>query len=92
MSLRFIHYAAALQLFGVGVFQSLMAPAELRRHLDGSSRALALPCAWLLLSSAIALLALMAGTMGEGWADAVNPRCCSWCFAPPPLAPSGSFS
>ena len=70
---RFIHYAAALQLFGVGVFQSLMAPAELRRHLDGSSRALALPCAWLLLLSAISWLALMAGTMGEGWADAVNP-------------------
>ena len=71
--LRFIHYAAALQLFGVGVFQSLMAPAELRRHLDGPSRALALPGAWLLLLSAIALLALMAGTMGEGWADAVDP-------------------
>jgi copper resistance protein D len=70
---RFIHYAAALQLFGIGVFQGLMAPAGLRRHLDGSSRALAFPCAWLLLSSAIALLALMAGTMGEGWADAIDP-------------------
>ena len=70
---RFIHYGAALQLFGVAVFQSLMAPAELRRHLDGSSRALALPCAWLLLLSAICWLALMAGTMGEGWADAVDP-------------------
>jgi copper resistance protein D len=71
--LRFIHYAAALQLFGVGVFQSLMAPAELRRHLHGSSRALALPSAWLLLLSGISWLALMAGTMGEGWADVVNP-------------------
>ena len=70
---RFIHYAAALQLFGVCVFQSLMAPAELRRHLDASSRALAVPSAWLLLLSAISWLALMAGTMGEGWADAVDP-------------------
>lgn len=70
---RFIHYAAALQLFGVCVFQSLMAPAELRRHLDVSSRALALASAWLLLLSAVSWLALMAGTMGEGWSDAVDP-------------------
>ena len=71
---RLIHYAAALQLFGVCVFQSLMAPAELRRHLDVSSRALALPSAWLLLLSAISWLALMAGTMGEGWSDAIDPN------------------
>lgn len=70
---RFIHYAAALQLCGVCVFQSLMAPADLRRHLDVSSRRLALPSAWLLLLSAICWLALMAGSMGDGWADAVDP-------------------
>ena len=32
-----------------------------------------MPSAWLLLLSAISWLALMAGTMGEGWADAVDP-------------------
>jgi putative copper resistance protein D len=70
---RFVHYAAALQLFGVAVFQSTLAPAPLREQLNPLSRPLAFATALLLFVSAIAWLALTGATMGGAWSDAVDP-------------------
>ncbi len=70
---RFLHYAAALQLFGLAVFEAFMVPPVLDEWLRGPSGWIARASAWTLLASAIAWLMLQAGTMGEGWADAANP-------------------
>jgi len=70
---RFLHYSAAIQLFGTAVFETWIAPRPLSDSLLSTSRRIALFNAWLLLASAIAWLGLAAGSMGDGWADAVNP-------------------
>lgn len=69
---RFLHYAAALQLLGLAVFEAFMVPPVLGQWLRGPSRWIARASAWTLLVSVIAWLMLQAGTMGEGWADAAN--------------------
>lgn len=69
---RFVHYAAALQLFGVAMFQLLLAPAGLRKALDHPARFTAIASALLLLVSGILWLSATAGSMGDGWADTVN--------------------
>jgi putative copper resistance protein D len=71
---RFIHYTAAIQLFGIAVFETWVAPAALSDSLLAVSRRVAVASAWLLLTSAIVWLGLMGGGMGDGWADTVNPQ------------------
>ncbi|HVY42083.1 MAG TPA: copper homeostasis membrane protein CopD [Hyphomicrobiaceae bacterium] len=70
---RFLHYSAAIQLFGMAIFETWIAPEALSSSLLGTSRRIAIFNAWLLLASAAAWLALEAGTMGNGWGDVVNP-------------------
>ncbi|HHY50564.1 MAG TPA: copper homeostasis membrane protein CopD [Alphaproteobacteria bacterium] len=72
-AVRFLHYAAALQLFGVTVFQAATAPPGLRAVLAVPATRLAAASAWVLLASALLWLMIMAGSMGEGWADAADP-------------------
>jgi len=72
-SVRFLHYVAALQLFGVTVFEACVAPAALSHWLYKPSRRVAVASAWALLLSGILWLMLQAGNMGDGWEDAVNP-------------------
>jgi putative copper resistance protein D len=70
---RFIHYTAAIQLFGTAVFETWVAPAALSDSLLSVSRRIAVASAWLLLLSAVAWLGLMGGSMGDGWTDTVDP-------------------
>ncbi|WP_108398242.1 copper homeostasis membrane protein CopD [Devosia submarina] len=72
-AVRFLHYSAALQLFGLAIFQTWIAPPRLQRTLAGPLRQLAIVAATILLVSGVAWLMLMAGTMGSGWTDTVNP-------------------
>ncbi len=69
---RFVHYAAALQLFGVAMFQSLLAPAGLREALDRPARITSIVSALLLLVSGGVWLSATAGSMGDGWTDTIN--------------------
>ena len=71
---RFLHHSAAIQLFGTAVFETWIAPKALSDSLLTTSRRIALFNAWLLLLSAILWLAMETGSMGEGWADTVNPN------------------
>src|SRR5690606_27547346 len=50
-----------------------MAPPGLGKVLAVPATRLAALSAWALLASAVLWLAVMAGSMGSGWADAVNP-------------------
>lgn len=71
---RFLHYSAAIQLFGTAVFESWVAPRPLSDSLLKTSRRIARFNAWLLLLSALAWLGFAAGAMGDGWADTLNPQ------------------
>lgn len=70
---RFLHYSAAIQLFGTAVFETWIASEALSSSLLTLSTRIAVFNAWLLLLSAIAWLGLESGNMGDGWADTVNP-------------------
>jgi putative copper resistance protein D len=69
---RFLHYAAVLQLFGIAVFQAAIAPPSLSRSLEAVLQRTAVVCAATMLATALLWLALMAGSMGEGWPDFWN--------------------
>ena len=69
---RFLHYSAAIQLFGTAIFETWIATEALSSRLLSLSRRIAVFNAWLLLGSAVLWLGLEGGSMGEGWADTVN--------------------
>lgn len=71
---RFLHYSAAIQLFGTAVFETWIAPRPLSDSLLSTSLRIGKFNAWLLLWSALAWLGLAAGSMGDGWADTINPE------------------
>jgi len=71
---RFLHYSAAIQLFGTAVFETWIAPRLLSDSLLDISRRIARFNAWLLLLSALIWLGLQSGTMGDGWIDVANPN------------------
>src|SRR3569623_906644 len=70
---RFLHYSAAIQLFGTAIFETWIASQALSTSLLATSRRIAVFNAWLLFVSAVLWLGLEAGNMGDGWADTVNP-------------------
>lgn len=71
---RFLHYSAAIQLFGTAVFETWIAPRALSDSLLATSRRIARFNAWLLLLSALLWLGFQAGAMGDGWTDTINPN------------------
>lgn len=70
---RFIHYAAAIQLFGGTIFYIWLTPPGLRPTLLKPTRAIELVDAILLLLSGLVWLCAEAANMGDGPQDALNP-------------------
>lgn len=70
---RLVHYVAAMQLFGAAAFATLLATPTTAAGLAAPLRALATACAILVALSALAWLAVQAGTFGDGPADALDP-------------------
>ena len=70
---RFLHYAAAIQLFGATVFSAILLPQGLRASLSRPILNLERISATVLLLSGIAWLMASAASMGDGLQDAVNP-------------------
>ncbi|MEX3240110.1 copper homeostasis membrane protein CopD [Serratia quinivorans] len=66
---RFVHFAAVMLMFGTSLFTALLSPQRLSPYLTRDVRPLLVSCTWLAGLSAIALLAIQAGQMGDGWAD-----------------------
>jgi putative copper resistance protein D len=72
---RFLHYAAAIQLFGAATFMSVISPPSTGKILAQSLRRVATACAVIVVLASLAWLCAVAGTMGNGWADAISaPR------------------
>lgn len=84
---RFIHFAALIQLAGVLLFSERLAPPALQPLLRRAFRRSQSGLALVGLLTAIALLALQVGLMGQGWPDTLRleVRCCI-----PPLVRYGS--
>lgn len=66
---RFVHFAAVMLMFGSSLFTVLLSPQRLSPYLTRDVRPLLVSCTWLAGLSAVALLAIQAGQMGDGWAD-----------------------
>ncbi|MGO4744230.1 copper homeostasis membrane protein CopD [Serratia quinivorans] len=66
---RFVHFAAVMLMFGTSLFTALLSPQRLSPYLARDVRPLLVSCTWLAGFSAVALLAIQAGQMGDGWAD-----------------------
>lgn len=70
---RFVTYAAALQMFGVAVFQCALAAGGLAASLDRWARGAARLSAALIVLGMLGWLLATAATMGEGWSSALDP-------------------
>ena len=69
---RFLHFAAAMLLFGTGAFQAFLAPPELSRALAHALRRIIVWTSLIIAITSVLWLTFEAGQMGEGWADAWN--------------------
>lgn len=70
---RFVHYAAAIQLFGIAVFYWLLSPAQLQTVSQRVTRRITIASSGLMLISGVAWLMAAAAAMGDGPSDAINP-------------------
>jgi putative copper resistance protein D len=69
---RFLHFSAAMLLFGASTFTGLLAPAGLRTALEKSLRFSASIMVIVIAVTAILWLGLEAGEIGDGWSDAIS--------------------
>ena len=69
---RLVHFAATMALFGASAFMAALAPAGLARDLASPVRRFVAAALVAAALSALVWLALEAGSMGDGWADAVS--------------------
>ena len=70
---RFIHIAAVMQLFGIGLFTEYLAPSGLRSCLRLSFARTVRILACISLFTALFVFMLQGGQMGEGWQDTFHP-------------------
>lgn len=69
---RFLHYGAAALLFGLALFQSLLAPAPLRESLSAQVLPPARALVLLSLLTAFLWLLIVAASLGDGWQSALD--------------------
>lgn len=70
---RFLHYAAAMALFGTSAFLAILAPKQLAERLVERLRIILVVAAGLAAATTLAWLLLKTGEIGDGWADTLDP-------------------
>jgi copper resistance protein D len=70
---RFLHFSAAMLLFGASTFTGLLAPPGLREDMQAHQHRLTPALVLILLVTALMWLGLEAGEAGNGWSDTINP-------------------
>ena len=70
---RFAHFSAAMLLFGLSAFGSVVVPRALADRYAGVTRWISAFLALVLVATGLGWFALEAGEAGNGWADATNP-------------------
>lgn len=66
---RFLHFLAVMLMFGISIFTAVLAPNPFSEILKKRLSPLLLLSTILAFISAVGLLAIQAGMMGDGWAD-----------------------
>lgn len=66
---RFLHFLAVMLMFGISIFTALLAPDRFSSILKNRLSPLLIFSTFLGLVSAVGLLAIQAGMMGDGWSD-----------------------
>lgn len=74
VTLRFVHFAALMGLFGHALYSAWLAPVSLRRLMTRRIRNQQKKIAFISLFCALAMLATQGGMMGNGWQDVVSPE------------------
>jgi len=72
VTLRFVHFAALMVLFGNALYGAWLAPVSLRRLLARRFRRRQKKLALISLLSVLLMLALQGGMMGNGWQDVIS--------------------
>jgi len=70
---RFVHFSAVMLMFGISVFTALLTPQQFSTLLIQRTRPLLILVSWSAALSAVAMLLLQAGQMGDGWQDTLRP-------------------
>lgn len=66
---RFLHFLAVMLMFGISIFTAVLAPNPFSEILKKRLSPILLLSTTLAFISAIGLLAIQAGMMGDGWSD-----------------------
>ncbi|MFZ1875056.1 MAG: copper homeostasis membrane protein CopD [Chania sp.] len=66
---RFAHFAAVMLMFGISLFTALLAPQRFSPLIIRDLHPLLLVSTWFAALTALLMLAVQAGLMGEGWGD-----------------------
>ncbi len=69
---RFIHFASLMQIFGISVMVTLLAPRAFAVSLLCQNERLLTLSAGLTALTSVSMLAIQAGLMGNGWQDCLN--------------------
>lgn len=73
VALRFIHFAALMLLFGNALYSAWLAPSSLRRLMTRRFARQQKRAVVVSMISAVLLLMLQGGLMGDGWRDVIRP-------------------
>jgi putative copper resistance protein D len=71
---RFAHFIAVMQIFGVGIFTTILTPQSFAGEMQNRLRPVLIGSALLSMLTAVGMLAIQAGLMGNGWPDVINLR------------------
>ncbi|OMQ24396.1 copper homeostasis membrane protein CopD [Serratia oryzae] len=66
---RFAHFAAVMLMFGSSLFTAVLSPQRFSPLITRDLHPLLLASTWLSAFTALLMLAVQAGLMGDGWAD-----------------------
>ena len=69
---RFAHFASLMQIFGLSVFCSLLAPQGFSAVLLRKNQSLMMWSGILAAVTSVGMLAIQAALMGNGWGDGLN--------------------
>ena len=74
VALRFVHFAALMLIFGNAFYSAWLAPFSLQRLMTRRFQRQQKIAALVSLSTALLMLAVQGGLMGDGWGDVIQPQ------------------
>lgn len=70
---RWLHFAALMQVFGVSCFIGFLTPSVYRARMRDTMHGILTWSAVITLLTAVMMVVLQAGMMGDGWRDSIRP-------------------